>query len=132
MKRFDPDHVRGVVPGHVAATSSNGVLFVAGQVGFDRDLKVVGGGLLAQTEQALVNLREVLEVAGLDPSALAQLSLFYKYEDDLVVADALREFVEIKERILPGSIPVGFACTVQGLLLPELLIEVQAVAFTEV
>ncbi|GEL17219.1 RidA family protein [Pseudonocardia asaccharolytica] len=130
MKRdvFDPEHMRGMVPGFHSAVRQDGVVFIAGQVGLDRDLKVVEGGLAQQTRQALGNLREVLELAAVGPSDLTQMMIFYKHTEDLVIADALTDFVAAKNEVLPGSGPVGFACSVHGLLFPELLVEVQAIA----
>ncbi|MGV0794981.1 Rid family hydrolase [Mycolicibacterium sp. XJ1819] len=129
MKTFDPDFMRGLVPGFVFGASQNGIAFLAGQVGLDRDLKVVEGRR-AQTEQALRNIRETLDAGGLEISSLAQMMIFYKAQDDLVLTEAIEEFVALKDEILPGSTPAGFVCSVHGLLYPELLVEVQAVAFT--
>ncbi len=109
---------------------ANGFVFLAGQVGLDKDLKIVDG-LEAQTRQALENIKEVLALAGSSPADIIQLMIFYKHTPGLVLNDAVQEFVQIKNDVLPGSAPVGFACSVHELLDPAFLVEVQAVAVTD-
>ena len=52
----------------VAATGR--MVFLAGQIGMDRDGKVVGGGVVPQFEQALGNLLTALAAAGGQPADL--------------------------------------------------------------
>ncbi len=125
---FDPEHVRDMVPGFHSAVKSRGMIFLAGQVGLNEKLEVVEGGLEAQTRQALLNIREVLELAGAGPDDLAQFMIFYKDVEGLSIAEAVSGLVPLKNEILPGSGPVGFACSVKELLFPELLIEIQVIA----
>ena len=125
---FDPEHVRDMVPGFHSAVKSDGVIFVAGQVGLNEKLEVVEGGLEAQTRQALLNVREILELAGSGPENLAQFMIFYKDVEGLSIAEAVTGLVPLKNEILPGSGPVGFACSVKELLFPDLLIEIQVIA----
>ena len=127
---FDPDHVRDIVPGFHWGVKHRGFVFLAGQVGLDKDLKVVDG-LEAQTRQALENIKEVLALAGSGPGDIIQLMIFYKHTPGLVLNDAVQEFVHIKNDVLPRSAPVGFACSVHELLDPAFLVEVQAVAVTD-
>jgi enamine deaminase RidA (YjgF/YER057c/UK114 family) len=127
---FDPDHVRDIVPGFHWGVKHRGFIFLAGQVGLDKNLEVVDG-LEAQTRQALENIREVLALAGSGPADIIQLMIFYKHTPGLVLSDAVQEFVQVKNDVLPGSAPVGFACSVHELLDPAFLVEVQAVAVTD-
>jgi enamine deaminase RidA (YjgF/YER057c/UK114 family) len=127
---FDPEHLKGMVPGFHSAVKSGGLIFMAGQVAFDEKLEVVSGGLEAQTRQTLLNLKEVLELAGGRPEDLVQFMIFYKEVEGLSVSEAVGALVPLKNEILPGSAPVGFACSVKELLLPGLLIEIQAIAAT--
>lgn len=121
--------MKDIVRGHTASVSAHGVVFFAGQVGYDKEFQIVPGGLDAQMRQALVNLADILDAAGLTADRIAQLSLFFKETEDLVIRDALGTFLDLKDEILPGSVAVGFACSVSSLLEPDLLFEVQASAF---
>src|SRR5260370_40849516 len=52
---------------HAVAVTGGRTVFLAGQVGMDRDGKLVGGGVVAQFEQALANLLTALAAAGGPP-----------------------------------------------------------------
>lgn len=132
QKRFDPPHMRGMVDGFHAAVEKNGVMFLAGQVAYDENLTVISGGLVEQTRQALKNVKSILDESGQTPATIGQMMIFYKHTDDLVITEALGQLVELKNEILPGSAPVGFACSVHSLLEPEMLVEVQVICTTEV
>lgn len=130
QSKYDPRHMKDMVDGFHAAVSANGVMFFAGQVAYDEGLRIVPGGLKAQTEQTLRNVKAILDETTESPASIAQMMIFYKHTEDLVIGEALGEFVALKGRILPGSAPVGFACSVNSLLEPEMLIEVQVVCTT--
>lgn len=127
---FDPEHVRDIVPGFHWGVKHRGIIFLAGQVGLDKTLNVVDG-LENQTRQALENIKDVLDLAGSGPADIIQLMIFYKHTPGLVLNNAVQDFVRIKNEVLPGSAPVGFACSVHELLDPAFLVEVQAVAVTD-
>ena len=52
------------------------LLLVAGQIGWDREGRMVEGGLTAQFAQALDNVLEVVRAAGGGPASLARLTLY--------------------------------------------------------
>ena len=49
---------------HAVSVTASRMVFLAGQVGMDRDGRVVSGGVVAQFEQALANLLTALAAAG--------------------------------------------------------------------
>lgn len=56
---------------------SNGFLFVAGQLGVDpATKKLAGGGIAAQTEQALKNLQAIVEAAGASLDSVVKTTVF--------------------------------------------------------
>ena len=67
--------------------ASGRVLAVAGQVGWDVECKLVAGGFSAQFEQALTNVRAVVEAAGGRPEHLISLTIYVadvrEYETEL-------------------------------------------------
>ena len=59
------------------AVEANGFVFVSGQVGSDPATgKLVDGGISAQTDQALRNLRSILAAAGLDLADAVKVTVF--------------------------------------------------------
>jgi enamine deaminase RidA (YjgF/YER057c/UK114 family) len=52
------------------------LLFVAGQVGWDRQGRMVSGDLVEQFDQALANVLEVVAAAGGTPASVARLVLY--------------------------------------------------------
>lgn len=107
-------------------TSPPGTLvFVSGQVGLDRDLKLVGeGDVAAQAEQALKNLGSSLEAAGASPSDITMLRTYivdYQAEQAAKLAPHF-------ERFFQGRPPASTRVGVQALAAPGLLIEIEAVA----
>jgi 2-iminobutanoate/2-iminopropanoate deaminase len=71
-----PDAPRAIGP-YSQATRANGLLFTAGQVGFDPTTgELVDGGISEQTERVLANIRAILEAERLDLSAVVKTTVF--------------------------------------------------------
>jgi len=102
------------------------LVFVSGQVGWDSELKLAGGGDLSeQARQALANLANALRAAGASPSDLTMVRAYivgYKPEYAQQLAPLFDEF--LGGATPPASTWVG----VQALAAPDLLIEIEAVA----
>jgi enamine deaminase RidA (YjgF/YER057c/UK114 family) len=101
------------------------LVFVSGQVAFDENAQVVGGDDLgAQAEQALANLGRALESAGAAAADVAFLRIYianYDPSNLAVLGPLLPKFFGAK---LPAQTLLG----VQALAMPELLIELEALA----
>jgi enamine deaminase RidA (YjgF/YER057c/UK114 family) len=101
-------------------------VYVSGQVAIDREGNVVGkGDLAAQAEQVFENLALALESAGARPEDVVKLNTYVvnmKPEDGRTVGRARRK--RFSQQDLPASTMVG----VQSLVMPELLLEAEAVA----
>src|SRR5260370_8895153 len=61
---------------HAVCVTAGRLVFLAGQIGAGRDGKVVGGGIVAQFEQALGNLLTALTAAGGQPADLVSLTIY--------------------------------------------------------
>jgi 2-iminobutanoate/2-iminopropanoate deaminase len=99
------------------------VIFASGQAAISAEGEVVGAGdFEAQTRQALENLRTVLEAAGASLQDIVKLTVF--------VTDIanVREYGRIKAEYIPGPQPASSAIGVSALALPELMIEIEAIA----
>jgi len=110
---------------HVVRARGTSV-FIAGQVAFDGDGRVVGAGdLRAQTEQAFGNLGHALRAAGARVQDVVKTNIYvvgFKPSDREVIADVRSRFYGGHPP--PASTLVG----VQALGLPQLMIEIEAIA----
>ena len=71
-----PHAPRAIGP-YSQATRANGLLFTAGQVGFDPATgELVEGGIAAQTERVLRNLAAILEAEGLDFASVLKTTVY--------------------------------------------------------
>ncbi len=68
-------HPRGYANGVLAPAGSR-LLFVAGQVGWDGEQRIVGPGFVEQFEQALANVLTVVAEAGGAPEHVVRLTIF--------------------------------------------------------
>jgi len=64
------------VAAYSQAIVASGFLFTAGQIGIDPATNTVVSGLEAQVERALLNIRAVLEAAGLTVADTVKFTLF--------------------------------------------------------
>ena len=104
------------------------LIFMSGQVGWDTDKKVVGGGSFAtQTTKALDNVRLALDAAGATPKDVVLIRYY--------IVGLNRERVETMAGIVRESRmwdadnpPVGTVLGVEKLAFDDLLIEIEAIA----
>jgi enamine deaminase RidA (YjgF/YER057c/UK114 family) len=110
---------------HVVSASGGTTVYVAGQVAFDADGRVVGpGDLRVQTEQVFKNLVRALAAAGARVDDLVKITT---YVVDFKPAD--RDVIrEVRARFIEGTPPASTLVGVQALVMPELMIEIEAIA----
>lgn len=74
MKTINP---WGIPKGYSNGILAEGkLLFIAGQIGWDKNEKIVSSDLVEQTRQALINIRTILEEAGGKAENLARLTWY--------------------------------------------------------
>ena len=111
---------------HAVSVTAGRMVFLAGQVGMDRDGKVVSGGVVAQFEQALANLLTALAAAGGQPGDLVSLTI---YIVDLADYQAHGKQIGAAWRRLVGTeYPATAGVEVTRLWDPEALVELQGIA----
>jgi enamine deaminase RidA (YjgF/YER057c/UK114 family) len=111
---------------HAVSVPAIGMVFLAGQVGMDRDGTVVGGGIVAQFEQALANLLTALAAAGGQPADLVSLTI---YIVDLADYQAHGQEIGAVWRRLAGTeYPATAGVGVSRLWDPAALVELQGIA----
>lgn len=99
------------------------LLFIAGQIAMDADGNVVGADdIRAQATQVLENIKAIVEANGADMADIVQVTVYVR---DI---EAFHTISDIRERYFPQDGPASAIVEVSGLALPELLIEISAVA----
>jgi enamine deaminase RidA (YjgF/YER057c/UK114 family) len=104
-------------------------LYIAGQVAFDGEGKVVGAGdIVRQFEQALANFRRVLEAGGALPQDVVKLNI---YTADMAAYKAdLSEIGRAYRAVFGHHYPAMTVVEVKGLFDDGILLEVEGVAVT--
>ena len=104
------------------------LVFVAGQVSTDGAGRVVGpGDMRAQFAQVYANLQAVLEAAGGTLEDIVSLRTFLTRADDLPIFNDCRR--ELYPALFPkGVYPPNTLLIIDRLVLPELLLEIEAIA----
>ena len=111
----------------VLAPRAGRQLFVAGQIAWDAEHRIVGhGDVAAQFAQALRNVLEVVRAAGGGPEHVAQLTVFVA--DIAAYARARRAIGESWRAIMGRRFPAMALVEVKALLEPGALVEIQGTA----
>ena len=127
MERINPSGLaRPSGFSHAVSAPAGRLVFLAGQLGTDRDGEVVPGGVVAQFEQALSNLLAALAAAGGHPSDLASLTI-YLVDVDEYQAKA-KEIGAVWRRLAGSDYPAMAGVGVAKLWLPGALVEIQGIA----
>lgn len=106
------------------AVVANGVVYLRGQVGQDlKTTEVVGNGdVVAQTNQAMSNIKELLEEAG---SSLEDIVKLVVYMTDVRYREPVYQAMG---SWLKGVHPVSTGIIVSGFARPEWVVEIDATA----
>jgi reactive intermediate/imine deaminase len=98
-------------------------IYIAGQVAFDKDGKVVGAGdMKAQAEQVFKNLEAALAAAG---AKFADVVKMNTYVTDISQLAGIRES---RARYFGNTTPASTLVQVVALARPELMIEIEVIA----
>jgi enamine deaminase RidA (YjgF/YER057c/UK114 family) len=127
MERINPAELaRPSGFSHAVSAPAGRMVFLAGQLGTDRDGQLVPGGVVAQFEQALGNLLAALAAAGGQPSDLASLTI---YLTDMAGYQAHgKEIGAVWRRLAGQDYPAMAGVGVAQLWLPGALVEIQGIA----
>jgi enamine deaminase RidA (YjgF/YER057c/UK114 family) len=123
-----------VQPKHWAAPKgyANGIVaqgrqvFIAGQVGWNERAQFESDDFVAQVEQALKNIVEVLAAAGGEPRHLVRLNWYVT--DKAEYAARRREIGEAYRRMIGRHFPAMTLLVVAGLLEPRAKVEIEGTA----
>jgi enamine deaminase RidA (YjgF/YER057c/UK114 family) len=111
---------------HAVSAPAGRTVFLAGQIGTDRDRKVVDGGVVPQFEQALANVLTALAAAGGQPEDLVSLTIYLIDVEDYQAHG--QEIGAVWRRLAGTEYPAMAGVGVTRLWLPEALVEIQGIA----
>ena len=112
---------------HGMAAPAGDIVVVAGQVGARATTELAGPDVESQTKQALENVRTVVEAAGCSMRDVIRLQTF------LTSAVHIPGFMKARAEVFPryfpdGVYPPNTLLIVAGLVRPELVVEIEAMA----
>lgn len=117
---------RGYSNGMLAPAGAR-ILFVAGQIAWDAEQRLVGAGsFAAQFEAALANVLAVVRSAGGEPQHVARLTIYVT--DKRAYEAALPEVGDAYRRSMGRHFPAMSLVQVAALLEPGALVEIEATA----
>jgi len=102
------------------------LVFIAGQVGWNAQARMVGSDLVMQAEQALKNIVAVLAQAGGSPHHIARMTWYIVDKADYVARR--KEIGEAYRRVIGRHFPTMSLLVVAGLLENDALVEIEATA----
>ena len=107
----------------ITVPADHSLIVTAGQVAFDDDAQVVGeGDVEAQTRKSFDNLERTLEAA--DATMNDVIKLRYSITD----REHYETVTTVRDEYLSEPYPTGMLGVVDELALPELLVEIEALA----
>ena len=107
----------------------NGTLYVAGQVGWNENEVFQTDDFVAQMEQALINIRTIVQSAGGDVSDVVRLTWYVTNAQDYLARQA--EVGEVYRRIFGLNFPAMSLVVVKALIEEGALLEIEATAVLE-
>jgi 2-iminobutanoate/2-iminopropanoate deaminase len=119
---YNPSTLGPAIAPYSQAVVANGFAYLAGQVGLDKDNKVVApGDVREQTRVSIDRIKTILAEFDAELTDIVSATVFITDLEDFAAFNEAwaKEF---------GDHRPARACVVAGLLLPGLVVEIQAVA----
>ncbi len=113
--------------GYANGVSASGrTIFVAGQVGWDAQQRIVEGGMVAQARQALENIVTILAVDSAHTEHVVRLT-WYVTDREAYLAAGLALGVAYRQ-VMGKHFPAMSAVEVKSLMEPGAVVEIEATA----
>jgi reactive intermediate/imine deaminase len=110
----------------VVKATGGTLIFISGQASLDRNGNIVGkGDIEKQTRQTLENLKEALNAVGAKLEDVVKITILLT---DLRYFDVIHK---VRAEYFKEKPPASTLIQVPGLFLPDLLIEIDAIAIKE-
>ena len=111
----------GAIGPYSQAIEAGGLVFVSGQLPADPATGQLAEGIAAQTERSLLNLKAILEEAGLSLKDAVKVTVYLKDMNDFSAMN------EVYQRIIPSPYPARVAVEVARLP-KDALVEIELIA----
>ena len=128
FKLINPESL-GVPRGYsngVLADSGGRLLFIAGQIGWDKNQHIVSGDLVEQFDRALANVVAVVTTAGGRPEQIARLVIYVTDKNDY--QKRMKGIGERYRARMGKHFPAMVLVEVKGLLEDDAKIEIEGIA----
>jgi enamine deaminase RidA (YjgF/YER057c/UK114 family) len=126
MELLHPKHWRPTRGFSSGVAASGRQIFVAGQIGWDANQAIVDDDLVAQVEQALRNVVEILAEAEARPEHVVRLNWYVTDRRDYLARS--REVGEAYRRVMGRHFPAMTLVQVAALLEDRAKVEIEATA----
>jgi enamine deaminase RidA (YjgF/YER057c/UK114 family) len=110
----------------IIADASGKLLFISGQLGWDKQQKIINSSFVDQFDTALGNVIAVVEEAGGRPDQIARLNIYVT--DKLEYLERTRQVGERYRRRMGKHFPAMVLIEVRGLLDSEAKVEIEGLA----
>jgi len=108
---------------HVVKAAAGRTVYISGQIAFDKDGKIAGANdFRAQTVQVFDNVKAALAAAGATFDDVVKVTMFIT---DMKNAPILRE---VRAQYYGKNPPASTLVQISALVIPELMLEVEAIA----
>ena len=111
---------------HAVRATGTVTVHLAGQTAMDAEGRIVGGGVVAQFEQALTNVLTALRAAGGGPEHLASMTIYMVDVEDYRAH--AREIGQVWRRLAGTDYPATAGIGIARLWDDDALVELQGVA----
>jgi enamine deaminase RidA (YjgF/YER057c/UK114 family) len=101
-------------------------VYIAGQIGWTAEAKLVSDDFVAQVEQALANIVRVLAEAGGEPAHLVRMTWYLTDKSEYMARQ--KEIGAAYRRVIGRHFPVMSAIVVAGLIEDGAKVEIEATA----
>ena len=109
--------------------ATGATLHIAGQIGWNAEKKFTSNEFIGQMEQALLNIRTVLEAAGGTAQDLTRLTWYITDKRDYTAKQ--KQVGAVYRKIMGTTFPAMTMVVVAGLVEEEALVEIEATAMIE-
>lgn len=125
--RFNPPSgwpQQGRAFNHGVVAGAGRILYMTGQVAWDRDGALVGeGDCEKQMNKCFENVESILAAVGGHLADIVSLTIFFLDRTDLSTIQKVRS-----EKFTPDNAPASILIQVAGLVIPQLLVELVPIA----
>ena len=105
-----------------AGVKVGGTVYTSGLVALDSDGNVIGEDVYTQSSQVFKNIESLLTVAGATMANVIKINTF------LTDMSRYGEFSKARNEAFPAGLPASASYATPALVLPSLLVEVEAIA----